>query len=42
MAECFLKASVMNDISLRHCPRDANEVAHQLEENLYISKELLV
>jgi hypothetical protein len=42
MAEYFLKASMMSDISFRHCPRDAKHVGHQLAKNSYISKELLV
>jgi hypothetical protein len=39
MAECFTKVSRMRGIWFRHCPRDANQVAHQLSRNAYMSKQ---
>ena len=42
LAECFSKASMMEDVSFQHCMRDANQVAHQLAKHVYQSKENLV
>jgi hypothetical protein len=39
MAECFFfKASTMPKVAFQHCPREANEVAHQLAKSAYSSK----
>ena len=38
LAECFLKASTMNIASLQLCPRDANQVAHELAKHAYQMK----
>jgi ribonuclease HI len=38
LSECFLKISTMQEISFEHCLRDANQVAHQLARNDFISK----
>jgi ribonuclease HI len=41
MTECFTKVSILRGISFQHCPREANEVAHQLARNAYTSKQHL-
>jgi hypothetical protein len=30
LADCFQKASEMEEIAFLHCPREANQVAHEL------------
>jgi hypothetical protein len=35
MVDCFNKASSIPGISFRHCPRDANKVAHNLGKYAY-------
>ena len=41
MAQCFVKASLINGFSFKHCPRDANRVAHNLAKKAYASKDSL-
>jgi hypothetical protein len=38
LAECFLKASNINSVYFRHCPRGTNQVAHHLAKYVYDSK----
>jgi ribonuclease HI len=42
LSECFLKISIMQEISFEHCLRDANQVTHQLARNAFISKQYIV
>jgi hypothetical protein len=39
LADCFLQANMMTDVSFHHCPRSANQVAHELAKFAYSSKE---
>ena len=41
LADCFSKASLMSNIGFQHCPRDANQVAHQLAKKAYETKDRL-
>ena len=38
LAECLAKVSLIEGISFTHCPREANNVAHQLAKNSYDRK----
>jgi hypothetical protein len=40
--ECFLKASMTNEVSFQHRQRDANRVAHEWARNAYRSKYFLL
>jgi ribonuclease HI len=39
LAECFLKASNIESVSFQHCPRKANQVAHNLAKFAYDTKQ---
>ena len=41
LAECFMMAYNFDSIVFEHCPRDANQVAHQLAKSSYISKSVV-
>ena len=42
LAECFVKASNIGDISFSHCFREANLVAHHLARNAFRSKQVFI
>ena len=39
LAESFMNASTMDEVSFQHCLREANQVAHQLAKHVYHTKE---
>jgi ATP phosphoribosyltransferase regulatory subunit HisZ len=39
LADCFQKASEMEEIAFPHCHREANQVAHELAKLAYSSRE---
>ena len=41
MVECFSKTNSMIDIGFKHCPQDANQVAHQLVKRGFETKDRL-
>jgi hypothetical protein len=42
LAECFVKTNMMTEVSVHHCPRSANQMAHELVKFSYSSKETYV
>jgi ribonuclease HI len=38
LADCVDLASLLNSVSFQHCPREANEVAHDLARDSFASK----
>ena len=42
LAEGFMSASLMDEVSFVHCLREANQVAHQLAKQVYHTKENFV
>jgi hypothetical protein len=41
IAECFMLAHYSDEISFQHCPRDANQVSHQIARHSYIAKSAI-
>lgn len=41
LAECFMKAHSLDSVEFIHCPREANQVAHQLAKFSYSSNSVL-
>jgi hypothetical protein len=39
LADCFVKASMITDVSFHRCPRSANQVTHELAKFAYNLKE---
>jgi hypothetical protein len=42
LADCFQKASLMSEVSFQHCPREANQLAHELARHAFTSKESFI
>ena len=35
LADCFVRAKMINEVTFKHCPREANRVGHHLAKHSY-------